>query len=91
MKTISIKCAVAATNSGGEPDFYFAKVECTPTAYNEGQHYDAIKSRAVDEGYEGPMVAFDELDWAGKALMGLFAWDSADTVEYLPNTLLWKK
>lgn len=72
-----IKCVVACFNAGGEPDFYFCKVECADAEYDVGAHYETAEEFAYDEGYSGPMVSYDENDgpdW----LFEHFEWDSAD-------------
>lgn len=68
---------VAATNASGESDFFFCKVNCTEADYGVGRHYEIAKDAAKDNGYEGPMVAFDELDSPAKELFKMFEWDSA--------------
>ena len=57
-----VKVVVAATSADGTPDFFACCVECYQHQYDEGEHYDKAKEAAEDEGYEGPMVAFDEND-----------------------------
>lgn len=81
-----IRCAVACINASGEPDLHFVKVKCTGAQLEEGLHYDAAKSNAEDEGYEKPMIAYDEMDYAGKHLCGpvsdiLEDWSVTETVE----------
>ena len=75
-----VKCIVATRNSFGEPDLFFVKVSCSETQYNEGWHYEAAKEKAEDEGYESYLV-YDENDSAGKAMLVLFAWDTASIVK----------
>lgn len=74
-----IRMMVAATNANGEPDIYFCKVTCTEDELDSGDHYDMAKRHAEDEGYDRPMVAFDEFDPAGKAMLNNFVWESATT------------
>lgn len=73
------KVVVAAVNAAGSPDFFFCKVNCLPADYNEGIHYEIAKQAAKENGYEKPMVAFDELDapCPGHDFFSLFVWDSA--------------
>ena len=80
MKGTDIKCAVAATNSNGEPDLFYCKVCCRPDQYEGGLHYDAAKSHAQDCGYQSYLV-YDELDPAGPALMEHAVWESMDTID----------
>ncbi len=70
----SIKCAVFATNSNGEPDIYFCKVSCSEREYESGDHYETAKTFATENGYE-PSLCCDENDPAG-AVTRLFNWNS---------------
>lgn len=79
----TIKCLVAATNANGEPDLYFVKVSCTASEYENGDHYNLANKSAEDEGY-APALAYDEFDSAGRAMLGLFVWDSAPVI-YSPS------
>lgn len=74
-----IKCILAGMNCSGEPDLFFANIVCSKKQYECGEHYDAIKEIAGEEGYEEPCVTFDENDAAGKALLPLFKWITAST------------
>lgn len=86
LSPMNIKCIVACYNANGESDFCFVKVECTQTQYNIGDHYEAAKTFAFDEGYEGTngkaetMIVFDENDAAGKSILDKFVWKSASIV-----------
>lgn len=70
----AIKCAVFATNSNGEPDIYFCKVDCSEKERDAGSHYDIAKNLAIENGYE-PSLCCDQYDPAG-AVMKLFNWNS---------------
>ena len=83
METNNIKCIVAAINANGEPDLYFVKVSCTESEYENGVHYDLAKREAKKEGFD-PVLAYDELDSAGRAMLGLFEWGSASVIS-TPN------
>jgi hypothetical protein len=74
-----IKCVVACHNASGEPDFYFCKVDCSKKQYDSGDHYTAAHGAALDNGYEFPMVAFDEWD-APSWLFEHFLWESATII-----------
>lgn len=65
----------------GDPDLYFVKVNCTEDQFDCGDHYDIAKATAINEGYDEPLVAFDEYDPAGRAMLPLFHWDSASVIE----------
>lgn len=74
-----IKCVVACRNAEGASDFYFCKVDLPEDEYDIGTHYELAEDAASAEGYDGPMVAFDENDgpdW----LFEHFIWESADTI-----------
>lgn len=75
-----IRCAVAAINSGGEPDLYFVKVKATEEQVSSGVHYQAAKEAAEEDGYEA-FLAYDEDDYAGGQMMELFDWETASIVE----------
>lgn len=83
-KTMNIKCIVAATNSNGDPDLFFVIVSCTQEQQEEGEHYEVAKGAAEKQGYE-PYLAYDENDSAGRAMLPLFAWESASVVEIPPK------
>lgn len=70
-----VRMVVAAHGFDG-PDLYFCKVECSQEQYDDGEHYDIAKSAAKENGYDEPMVAFDEND-PPKAMFDLFEWDTA--------------
>lgn len=76
---MDIKCVVACHNAGGEPDLYFVKVSCSEAEYSNGEHYEKAEAGAYQNGYDGPMVVFDENDGPG-ALFGLFEWETASVV-----------
>jgi len=75
-----VRCVVAAVNSNGEPDLYFVKVVCTQEQFDNGAHYEAALQSAEDEGFD-PALAYDEQDYAGDRMMGLFVWSSATSVD----------
>jgi hypothetical protein len=73
---MTIKCVVAAMTTDG-PGFFACKVECTQSAYDNGEHYELAESAADDNGYDRPMLAFDENDgpdW----LFDQFEWDDVE-------------
>jgi hypothetical protein len=76
-----IKCIVAGTNANGESDLFFCKVNCTPNQWNNDAHLNTAKNLAIQEGYELPLIAFDEFDDAGRAMLSLFIWETATVVE----------
>jgi len=72
---------VVAANGFDGPDLYFCKIECSQEQYDNGDHYERAKEAASDNGYEGPMVAFDQND-SPKALFNLFQWDTATVFRF---------
>jgi hypothetical protein len=76
---MEIKCVVACRNASGESDFYFCKVECSEEQYDVGDHYELAEDSAREEGYEGPMVVFDEND-GPDFLFDHFVWESESVV-----------
>lgn len=50
------------------PTLFDTLICCNQKAYDEGDHYDLAKDRALDAGLEAPMIAFDENDPAGRVL-----------------------
>ncbi len=76
----SIRCIVAATNANGEPDLYFVMVYATEEQINNGEHYEVACAKACEEGYDA-VLAYDERDTAGKAMLPLFEWNTAPVVD----------
>ena len=68
------KVIVLCTNAEGAPEFHSCTPEVTQEQYDNGEHYDLAKENAEDNGYEEPMVAFDENDPAAKQLLKLADW-----------------
>jgi hypothetical protein len=64
----TVKVMVLCTGADGSPSFYFCRARLTKEDYDEGKHYDLAKEKAASEGYEDPMMAFDESDNAGRQL-----------------------
>lgn len=83
----TIRCIVVGHNSGGEPDLLFVKVCCSESEYDEGKHYKAAIEYAESEGYEPGIIAFDENDPAGRAMLPLFAWNTASIIDIDGNVL----
>lgn len=89
-----IRCIVAGTDANGGPDLFFVKVQLNDETdlsenddVNTGKHYSAAEKAAENNGYEGPFVAFDEIDHAGNAMLGLFVWESASIVDLDGNEI----
>lgn len=75
-----IKMIVAAVNAGGEPDFFFCKVNCNESEIDDGEHYEAARALADEEGFETRLV-FDEMDSGGRAILDVFEWNSATVID----------
>lgn len=59
---MNIKTIVVCRNSQGEPDLFPVLITCETDQFNNGDHYDAACRAAMDNGYDGVMVAADEHD-----------------------------
>jgi hypothetical protein len=70
---------VVAGNGFNGPDFFFCIIACSSEQYENGEHYDRAKQEAREHGYEGEMVAFDEIDGPA-GLFELFLWPSASVI-----------
>ncbi|MGF6700417.1 hypothetical protein OKW38_005029 [Paraburkholderia sp. MM5496-R1] len=73
--------AVLTINAEGSPDLSLTFVEATDLQYNEGKHYDMALARAEDEGYQAPMIAFDQNDAAADELRHAAEFMEGDTDE----------
>ncbi len=77
------KIVLACTNSAGDPDFVFVKVQCSESDHAKGTYFRLAKLWAVENGYEGPFHLWDSSgcpDW----LSDRFVWDSASIVDSTP-------
>jgi hypothetical protein len=60
---MKIKCVVACVDASGCPALYSCVVEVEQDEYDEGDHYEAARDTAGDDGYEtNKSVVFDEND-----------------------------
>ncbi|KVP16902.1 hypothetical protein [Burkholderia ubonensis] len=69
-----VKVAVLCTNSNGEPEFHTCTPEVTQAQVDDGEHYELAKENAAENGYEGPMIAFNANDVAARQLGEVLAW-----------------
>ncbi len=87
----TIKVLVLCSNSEGAPEMHTCSVEATPEQIAEGLHYDWAKENADRNGYEEPMIAFDERDPAARMILddSLREWLTAvaPSVEVTPVTV----
>jgi len=74
-----IRVLVSARNVSGEPDFYPCIVYCTQDQYDNGDHYEAARQQAIDEGYD-PFLAYDENDTGLQRILHKFGWTSVPTI-----------
>lgn len=58
----TIHVGVVCRNASGEPDVVFYHVNQTEEGIKEGEHYEIAMVHARNDGYETPMVPFDEDD-----------------------------
>ena len=76
----------ACMNADGAPDFGLTQVEVTQEEAENGNHYDLAEAQLVENGYEEPMVHFDEdeapafLHAAVRRYLGISPADAAPSV-----------
>ncbi len=70
----AIKAVVLCSNSDGSPEFFTCEVQATNDEIENGEHLDAAKQMAAEQGFEGPMIAFDRGDAAWKQFGSVLAW-----------------
>lgn len=68
------KMAVLCRNSEGAPELHTCSPEASAVQIENGDHYELAVENAVDNGYKGPFLAFDETDPAAKQLETVAAW-----------------
>lgn len=68
------KVIVLCINSEGAPEFHTCTPAVTQEQMEQGRHYELAKENAADNGYEEPMMAFDENDPAAKQLGDMLIW-----------------
>jgi hypothetical protein len=74
----TIHVGVVCRNASGEPDVVFYHVNQTEEGIKEGEHYEIAMVHASNDGYETPMLPFDEDDRIYRSLVVKYA-DSSDT------------
>lgn len=62
-----------------EGDFFFCKVRCAEEQFDSEEYRKVVANEAVNHGYDGPMVFFEEGSTAFNSLSDLFEWDTAST------------
>lgn len=68
------KVVVLANNSNGEPEFFSCAPAVSHQEMIDGKHYELAKECASDNGFNGPMIAFDKTDAAARGLGEMLAW-----------------
>lgn len=68
------KVIVLCINSEGAPEFHTCTPAVTQEQLEQGLHYELAKENAADNGYEEPMMAFDENDPAARQLGDVLTW-----------------
>lgn len=69
------RIVIACTNANGYSDLVPITVSATDGEYDDGIHYETAKAWAIDHGYGGPFVSFDEND-GPSFLFEHFVWES---------------
>ena len=59
---MNMTVAVACTNATGCSDFFVTQVSVSQEQYEDGIHYDFAKEKAMDKGYEGPFICYDNYE-----------------------------
>lgn len=78
---LKMKIVVACTNANGDADLFFFILDDVPEdRYDLGEHFDAAMLHAENEGYEYPMVVFD--DSMPTALENIFIWETASVIKH---------
>ena len=82
-KTRHLKMVVACHDSNGCPTFVPLKAKATDEDVLFGDHYWTAKDWVTDNGYEEPLVCFDEQDCNAQQvpLLDSFDWDEAPIVD----------
>lgn len=70
----STKLVVLCRNSEGAPEFFKCELQTTEAQVQNGEHYALAENAAEDQGFEGPMLAFDRNDPARRQLEELASW-----------------
>lgn len=63
--SVVVSVMVASRNASGCPDFFGpVSIKLDELDYLQGDHYDEAVDQAEQAGYEGPMLPFDENEFA---------------------------
>lgn len=87
---IDYKCAVAVTNSNGEPDLWFVKVRCTEEQFEVGDHYEAAAAHADENGCDSSSIIYDK-DCPANEILNLFKWETASIVDLNGEEIVWRR
>lgn len=74
MSVKKVKTVVLAYHGSGVQEFVHLTVDVTEEMYDNGEHYDHAKKYAASQGFEEPMIAFDENDTAASDIKKLAEW-----------------
>jgi hypothetical protein len=61
-ESTTMRMITACTGCGGSPEFFTCTLHINEQEYDLGMHYDQAQEQAVEYGYEGPFVSFDEIE-----------------------------
>lgn len=70
----AVKVIVLAVNNDGQRDFHSCAPMVTPAERKDGLHYTRAIENAEYNGYQWPMIAFDETDPAFEQMASLANW-----------------
>lgn len=73
-KLTRVKVVVVCKESDGAPAFHTVDLEVPEADYQAGKHYELAIENAEYNGYDGPMIAFDQNDFAAKQMGEVLAW-----------------
>lgn len=68
------KVIVLCINSEGSPEFHACTPAVTHQEMIDGLHYERAKEDAKENGFEGPMIAFDGTDSAARQFGEILVW-----------------
>lgn len=74
MYTKHVKLIVVAKNANGSPDVHTCEPLVTQEQHESGDHYALGVENAEFNGYEGPMIVFDEHDDAATRMAAALTW-----------------
>ena len=80
MSTRIIRCIVAELDHKDEPNLLGVRIRCTEEQQENGDHCAEAERLCSKHGGD-PMLVFDENNYSGSSMLGLFDWDKVDIVD----------